>query len=126
MATLEDHFVANIRRRMEELEMSQADLANSLGVSAAYVSQVLRGHSELSGLKYVQKFANSLGTTPEKLLENLRDDSDLVALKCIKKFADALNCKPADLLVRKPHTKARHLYKDGRVRSGKYRKVETD
>lgn len=57
--TLRGTFLENVRRRMDELGMSQHDLAESLEVSDAYVSQVLREHTT-AGADGMEKFAKAL------------------------------------------------------------------
>ena len=58
-SSLHATFLENVRRRMDELEMSQRDLARSMDVSDAYVSQVLRGQTK-PGPDGIEKFAKAL------------------------------------------------------------------
>ena len=63
-------FVANVRERMAELELSQSDLAELLGVTRSYVSQILSGHRR-PGLDTLETFANVLKIKPEDLIREL-------------------------------------------------------
>jgi transcriptional regulator with XRE-family HTH domain len=63
-------FVENVRERMAELELSQSDLAELLGVTRSYVSQILGGHRR-PGLDTLETFSKALKTKPENLIRQL-------------------------------------------------------
>lgn len=63
-------FVSNVRERMAELSLTQSDLAERLGVTRSYVSQILSGHRR-PGLDTLELFANVLDTQPEDLIRQL-------------------------------------------------------
>ena len=56
---LHDHFCANLRRRRLELKLTQQELAEVMGVSRPYVSQVEAG-DHTPTLDVVEKFAKAL------------------------------------------------------------------
>jgi transcriptional regulator with XRE-family HTH domain len=60
-------FVANVRERMDDLGLSQKDLAAKLKVSPSYVSQMLSGHRR-PGLDSLDEFATALDTEPADLI----------------------------------------------------------
>ena len=60
-------FVSNVRERMAELGLSQKDVAERLGVTQSYVSQILSGHRR-PGLDSLEEFAEVLGIKPEDLI----------------------------------------------------------
>ena len=64
-------FVANVRNRMADLALSQKDLAERLGVTQGYVSQILSGHRR-PGLDTLDDFARVLDTEPSDLIELLK------------------------------------------------------
>jgi len=66
-ATLHETFRINLRRRLDELKMSQRELAEVMGVTEAYVSQVLRGRN-VPKLDLVEKFCKPLRTNSLYLL----------------------------------------------------------
>jgi transcriptional regulator with XRE-family HTH domain len=74
-AKLADAFRRNVRARMQALEFSQADLAGKMGVTPAFISQMLSGYRN-PGLNSLEDFAKALGV----------DASDLLAEKPPKKF----------------------------------------
>lgn len=63
-------FVANVRERMDELGLSQSELAGLLGVTRSYVSQILSGHRR-PGLDTLETFADALQMKPEDLIREL-------------------------------------------------------
>jgi transcriptional regulator with XRE-family HTH domain len=63
-------FVANVRERMAELGLSQSELAEQLGVTRSYVSQILGGHRR-PGLDTLETFAKALQVKPEDLIRQL-------------------------------------------------------
>ena len=65
---LYDAFCENVRARMSELGMRQADLAKRLNVDKSYVSQILNGHRR-PGLDSLEDFANALEIEPSDLLK---------------------------------------------------------
>jgi transcriptional regulator with XRE-family HTH domain len=56
---LYDAFCANVRERMEELDLSQSELAKQLKVTPSFVSQLLNGHLR-PGLDTLDNFAKAL------------------------------------------------------------------
>jgi transcriptional regulator with XRE-family HTH domain len=77
-------FLRNVRRRLRELEMTQAQLAQALGLSEPYVSQILRGRC-VPSIDLPDRMAPALKTTPlylvtpvdpEPLPENLESGID--------------------------------------------------
>lgn len=69
---LHDHFRANVRRRREELSLTQQELAERLEVSRPYVAQVEAGdHSPT--LSQVEKFAKALKCPALSLLMALEE-----------------------------------------------------
>lgn len=69
-ARLYNAFVSNVRDRMAELGLSQKDLADQLGVTQGYVSQILSGHRR-PGLDSLEDFARVLKTSPADLIRSL-------------------------------------------------------
>ena len=63
-------FVANVRERMDELCLSQSDLAELLDVTPSYVSQILGGHRR-PGLDTLETFAAAMQMKPEDLIRQL-------------------------------------------------------
>ncbi len=61
-------FAADVRARMEELGISQRDLAERLDTSQSYVNTVLRGHVSPS-LDVVERWCKALGCEPKLLLD---------------------------------------------------------
>ena len=61
-------FRQNVRRRMEQLKMNQAELAKRLNVTDAYISRILNG-ARNPGLQSLEQFADVLDTTASRLLE---------------------------------------------------------
>lgn len=60
-------FCENVRNRVSELGISQAELARRMGVSPQYVWSYLTGSKE-PGLSVVGRFADALGCRPFDLL----------------------------------------------------------
>lgn len=56
---LYEAFCANVRERMDELEITQTELAKVLKVTPSFVSQVLNGHVR-PGLETLDNFAKAL------------------------------------------------------------------
>ncbi len=67
MATLHDVFREKVRKRLDELEMTQVELADRMGVSEAYISEILSGRN-VPGLKLVDRIAKALKTKGTTLL----------------------------------------------------------
>lgn len=73
--TLANAFRRNTRARMDALGMSQADLAEKLRVTPAFVSQMLSGHRN-PGLNSLEDFAAALDIEAAELLrENFPKNS---------------------------------------------------
>lgn len=64
---LKTNFTANLRKRRQELGLTQLDVAERLGVSRPYVAQVEAGESS-PGLDLVEKFAQALDCPALSLL----------------------------------------------------------
>ena len=64
-------FRVNVRRRMQQLNVSQVELAEKLGVTQPHVSLMLNGKRN-PGLESLEKFADALETTAAKLLDETR------------------------------------------------------
>ena len=60
-------FLNNVRRRLRELGMSQAEFAEAMGWSEPYVSQFLRGRS-VPSIAMPDRVAPALKTTAQYLL----------------------------------------------------------
>lgn len=61
-------FAKNAKRRLEELKISQGELARRLGVTRPMVSDYLRGQRS-PGVTVLQAWAEALGCTVSDLLE---------------------------------------------------------
>ena len=68
MATIDDKFRYNIAERMHRKGWTSKDLAAELGVSQAYVCQLLSGHRN-PGLATLQSIADALGVSPASLIK---------------------------------------------------------
>lgn len=64
---LAEAFRRNVRARMDELNLSQADLAEKLEVTPSFVSQMLSGHRN-PGLTSLTQFAKVLKISAFELL----------------------------------------------------------
>jgi len=62
-------FVENVRERMDDLGLSQKNLAERLGVTQSYVSQILSGHRR-PGLDSLDDFARVLEIDPADLIRS--------------------------------------------------------
>lgn len=74
---LHDVFRENVQRLLDEYGWNRTDLANEMGVTRGYVSQVMTAHRGI-GLEAVEKFAAALSVEP----------SDLISEKIIQKQVD--------------------------------------
>ena len=63
-------FVDNVRHRMQQLDITQSELAGRLKVDPSYVSQILNGHRR-PGLDSLDSFARALGVEPQDLIRRL-------------------------------------------------------
>lgn len=64
-------FRENLRARMEELDLTQADVADAMKVSRGFISQLLNGYRK-PGLEVIEAVAKALKISPLALLqENL-------------------------------------------------------
>ena len=63
-------FCRNVRERMTELKISQSELAERLGVTPGYVSQILNNHRR-PGLDTLDEFATALETDAARLIKIL-------------------------------------------------------
>lgn len=64
---LQDRFVANVLRLIEEQQISKSELARRMEVGPAYVGNYLGMHKS-PGLDVVERFARALKVSPELLL----------------------------------------------------------
>jgi transcriptional regulator with XRE-family HTH domain len=64
---LHEHFVTNLRRRRLELGMTQRQLADLVGVSHVFVSQIESGKTGQT-LDTIERFAKALRCAPLTLL----------------------------------------------------------
>ncbi len=60
-------FRENVAHLLEEYAWTQTELAEQMGVTKAYVSQVMTGHRGI-GLEGVDKFAKALQVSPGDLI----------------------------------------------------------
>lgn len=60
-------FRKNVERLMGEGEIKPSALAEKMGVTQSYVSQIMSGHRNV-GLDALDKFAKALGVAPDYLL----------------------------------------------------------
>jgi len=67
---LQQIFSENVRELMAERGWTQLDLAEKLGVTQSYVSQILRGHRR-PGLDSLELFAKAFRIKPSELIEKL-------------------------------------------------------
>ena len=63
------NFIANVKSMLERYGWDQKDLAGQMGVSPAYISQVLSGQYNVS-LAVVEQFAEALECPVQKLLRD--------------------------------------------------------
>lgn len=66
---LVENFRENVKQLLQERNMSRSDLARTMGVSPAYVTQLLTGSHE-PGLRVVEKVAVALEVCPQDLLKS--------------------------------------------------------
>jgi transcriptional regulator with XRE-family HTH domain len=64
---LQEHFRENVRRRRLELGLTQKQLADKMGCTHPYISQVENGESNPS-LDVVERFARALDWSPVQIL----------------------------------------------------------
>lgn len=62
-------FGKEIRKRMIDLEMEQKDLAEIVGVTPSYISDIFRGAR--SGVKIKKKICEAVGLNYEQLMKRL-------------------------------------------------------
>lgn len=61
-------FRENVERLLASRDWTQTELAEAMGVTQSYVSQILTGYRNV-GLEAVDKFAKALGVAPDTLLK---------------------------------------------------------
>lgn len=66
-----DDFRANVNATLAKQGISRSELASRMGVSAAYISQILNGDHE-PGLRVVERIAEALGVQAATLLKKNR------------------------------------------------------
>ena len=64
---LYDAFCENVKARMTKLGITRTQLAEQLGVTSSFVSQILNGHRR-PGLDSLDAFAKALKTQPSELI----------------------------------------------------------
>lgn len=72
MVDLQRNFIRNLRKRLEERQMSQAELARRMHVNPTHISQLFSGNRN-AGLQTIESAAKALRIHP---LELLVDDFD--------------------------------------------------
>jgi transcriptional regulator with XRE-family HTH domain len=65
---LYDIFRRNVERLLEARGWSRGDLADAMGVTPSYVSQILNGHLNVA-FQALDKFAKALDVAPHTLLK---------------------------------------------------------
>lgn len=65
---LAEVFRANVRRRMEQLGVTQAELAERMGVTRPFVSHMLTGYRN-PGLESLERFAAALDVKACRLID---------------------------------------------------------
>ena len=64
-------FRENVEHLLAAKKLNQSQLADRMGVTQSYVSQILTGYRNV-GLEAVDKFATALGVAPDSLLKTPR------------------------------------------------------
>lgn len=64
---LYDIFRENVESLMTSKHWNQTDLADEMGVTQSYVSQVLSGHRNVA-FEALDKFSKALGVAPDSLI----------------------------------------------------------
>lgn len=92
-----ESFGERVRQRREQEGLSQAELADKVGISRTYLSEIERGRATNLSWKIVESLANELGLSVEsepeveEHLENLPDG--------LEEFAKSRNLPPQDILM---------------------------
>lgn len=73
-ASLANAFRRNVRARMEQLGISQADLAKRMEVTDAFISQMLGGYRN-PGLNSLEDFAKALEIAASELIREKAEKS---------------------------------------------------
>lgn len=71
VSTLNDNFLANIRRAMNKLDWSQQKLAEVSGVHFVTINRILNGHHDAT-TEVAEKLAKAVGIDPPKIFANPR------------------------------------------------------
>ena len=62
-----DDFRRNTQFHLDQAHLSRSELAQRMGCSPGYITQILNGHREV-GLRVLEKVAGAIGVTPAQLL----------------------------------------------------------
>jgi transcriptional regulator with XRE-family HTH domain len=87
-----------IRKKRKELNISQTDLANSVGISQSAINQYEKGVKKPSTVQLIA-IAKELKTTPDVLLGyNKVEDKDLIVIKGLKELSNSDKDTVLDLI----------------------------
>lgn len=90
-------FKENLRKRREELRLTQENLAEKAGLSYTFISQLERGEKEPS-LRTAHKIARALKTSIDVLISE--KESDEIATKQLLNLIKAKDKEDIDLAVK--------------------------
>lgn len=97
----------NIRWRLKQLGISQADLAKKVGISAPYVNQVVKGTNQNPSLDSLEAIAEALGIALYELISDPKERA--VAghtlgdcLEVARNFLDSVDLKVVEKKPRDP------------------------
>lgn len=94
---MEDNFGARVRDKRTDQKMRQADLADKVGISRNYLSQIERGEAVNLSWQVKKKIADSLGIPVD---DDLNESAMLENLPLgLREFAEEKNLVEADILM---------------------------